>query len=249
MQIEDQVMNPWLKMGHSLTIQYLEEPLVLRITGKDSKQIIEQKIDRVDLMGAFRFQWQGSAAALNTQVRGQQMIQGFQIASQVPPEALAAEGKRLSLATMIYDIYSKGLGIPDASRYIVDIHPSEATDPTLENDLFRVGRGRDVVVSEADDDDKHLAEHMRLAQHAVEADVDPADMALLQKHLRMHQSAKMAKQIMAQQKQQQEAMQQQAGQNGQKPPNGQAGPAMNPGRPPSTNDVSDLFRSAPRGQG
>jgi hypothetical protein len=74
-------------------------------------------------------------------------------------------------------------------------------------------------------------------------------MALLQKHLRMHQSAKMAKQIMAQQQQQQQALQQAQGGGNGKPPNGQAGPAMNPGRPPSTNDLSDVFRSAARGQG
>jgi hypothetical protein len=247
-QIEDQVMNPWLQMGLSLTVQYLEEPLILRVDGKDSKSILEMKIDRMDLLGNFELQWLGSAAALNQQVRSQQMIQGLQIVSQVPPEALAAEGKRISFAAIIHDIFSKGLQLPGADRYVVDIHPSEGTDPTLENDLFRVGRGRDVVVSEADDDDAHMREHMRLAQHAVEADVDPADMALLQKHLRMHQSAKMAKQIMAQQQQQQQAMQQAQGGNGAKP-NGQAGPAMNPGRPPSTNDLSDVFRSAARGQG
>jgi hypothetical protein len=246
--IEDQVMNPWLERGHSLTIQYLEEPLILRIDGKGGQQILEQKIDRIDLLGDFRFQWLGSSASLNQQVKSQQMIQALQIASQIPPEALQAEGKRISYATLLTDIYSKGLGLPNADRIVVDIHPQEGTDPTIENDLFRVGRGREIVVSEADDDDKHLEAHMRLAQVAVEAGVDPADMALLQIHLRRHQAAKMAKQLMAQQQQQQQAMQQAQGAGGAKP-NGQAGPALNPGRAPSTTSVSDLFRSAPRGQG
>jgi hypothetical protein len=245
--IEDQVMNPWLERAHSLTVQYLEEPLILRIAGRDGQRFVEQKIDRLDLLGDFRFTWQGSAAQMNQQIKSQQMIQALQIAGQIPPEALQAEGKRISFATLLTDIYSKGLQLPNAKQIVQDIHPKEGTDPSLENDLFRVGRGKEVIVSEADDDAQHLQMHTRLAQQSVEADVPAADATLLVAHIRQHQAATMAKKIMAQQQQQQQAMQ--AMQGGPQGGNGAQGPTQNPGRPPSTGNVSDLMRSAPRGQG
>lgn len=246
--LEDQVYSPWLSRGHSLAIQYLEEPMILRIGGRGGVKVMEQKVDRLDLLGDFRFTWLGSSGAMNQQIKTGQMIQFMQVGGKIPQEQIAAEGKRIAWSKVISDFYT-GLGLPNVDQVIVDLHPQEGTDPTLENDLFRVGRGKEVVVSEADDDDKHLAMHTRLAQQAVEADVPPGEMLHLQNHIRQHQAGKMAKRLMAQQ--QQMAQQQAAMQGGQpgQPGGGTNGTALNPGRLANTNSVSDLFRSAPRGQG
>jgi hypothetical protein len=242
--LEDQVMNRWLRRAHSLCIQYLDEPKILRVSGRDGQQIIEQKVDQLDLLGDFDFQWLGSSSVLNQQVRSQQMINYLQIASRIPPEAWQAEGKRVSLANLMADIWSIGFGLPNVQRIVQDLHPMVGTDPTLENDLFQIHRGEDVEVSESDDDDAHLAVHQRLK-------IEGPAQALLAQHIRRHMAAKMAKQMMKQQQQAQQAAQQ-AGPGGSGPSgpqmNGAGGPAFAPGRMAQTTEIGDVLRSQSRGQ-
>jgi len=71
---------------------------------------------------------------------------------------------------------------------IEEINKMTTIDPRIENDLFKLGRGEDVVVSEADNDD----EHMKVPTDG--APVDPGEpQRLLQKHIQGHQAAQITK--------------------------------------------------------
>lgn len=243
--IEDQIFIPMLHMMHTLTVQCLSRPLVLRIAGADGEALIEHKLTAADVVGEYDFLWLGSTNAQNQQVRGQQMINFLQIASKVPPQILAAQNTQIDYGYLMRAIWTDGLGLRNGDRVIRDIERKRSMDPRLENDLFAVGRGDEVIVVQGDNDDQHMAIHQ---QGLSRKGLSVFDALGLQRHIQEHVASKMAKEIIAQQQAMQQQMQQQVGgpaPNGGAPDMGGGG--MNPGRPAQTTSMDDLFRQLPRG--
>ncbi|TMB87007.1 MAG: hypothetical protein E6J45_13035 [Chloroflexi bacterium] len=234
--IEDQVMIPLLRHMHALTMQCLDRDLVLQITGAEGAPLVEQRVTVADVVGEFEFRWLGSTNAQNQQVRAQQMINFLAMASRIPEPALAQDNVRLRLGNLLRAIWSEGMQLPNADRIIADRVKQTSIDPRIENDLFRLGRGADVPVSEADDDDQHLRAHRPMLE---DPSLDPQAAALLEKHIRGHEAAKVAKQIMRMQQQAQLQGLQGAAQGRQPGGNGA-------GRMAQTSGLDDVYRSLPR---
>lgn len=236
--LEDQVFQPFLRMTHALTMQCMTDTLILRVAGIDGAPLIEKRVSAETVAGDFDFQWLGSLASVNQQVRAQQMINFLQLAAKIPPEQLATQNAQIDLPHLLRAIWTDGLGLRDGNKVIREITPMHSLDPHIENDLFREGHGADVEVSMADDDAMHTHVHQA-------ALTDPA-MAMaqleLRKHLRSHQASAMAKQMMQQQREQAQIM----GAGGMPGASGGVPGPANPGRPNQTNSMDELFRSLPR---
>jgi hypothetical protein len=249
--IEDEWLTPMLRRMYRLTQQFLDRDLILRVEGERGAPLVERRLGREDLVGDIDFEWISTSSTQNPQVRSQQAINLLQMVSRIPPEMLQADNKRISVAALVESIAEDILGTWEAARVVVPAQQAlPARDPELENDLFRLGRGSEVQVAPADDDQRHLQVHQTLL-------ADPRLPAHLQAqiglHLQQHQAAMLAKQQLAQMQAQQQMAQLQrppgpggpGGGNGRPRPPGPAGPAaptMNPGRAPQTATEDDLMR-------
>lgn len=243
---EDQVFKPLLQMMHVLTWQCLDRDIVLQIAGSEGAPLAERKIRVQDIVGDFEFTWLGATSALNSQVRANQMITYLGIVGKLPPQQLEAEGIRVRLGRLLKTIWTEGFQLPMADQIIEELNRQVTIDPRIENDLFRLGRGADVQVSEADDDDEHLREH---GAYLPQLTGDPAHQ--LQQHMQGHQAAKIAKRIMAIRKQaQQQGLLNTARPGGLSgaPVGGTPGGngSLQPGRVPAPQGLDDLMRSLPR---
>lgn len=238
--LQEQVFVPLMYRMHVLSWQCLDRDLILQIASTDGAPMVERKVSVSDIVGDFEFTWLGSTAVLNSQVRAQQMITFLGIYAKIPPEQRDDPGVKY----MLRAIWREGFQLPGSERAIPDKKTVTSIDPRVENDLFRMGRGDDVIVAESDNDDEHIAIH-----------TPRSNLPGMAQHIQAHQAAKMAKQIM---KIRQQA-QLQGMQNAARPGPGGAPPTMpggngaglnptgNPGRPPTTAGMDDLFRSMPRG--
>lgn len=243
---EDLVFKPLLQMMHSLTWQCLDRDLVLQIASTDGAPLAERKVSVTDVIGDFDFTWLASTSAVNAQVRATQMINYLGIATKIPPQILQQSNIKIDLGYILKTIWTEGFQLPQGDRVIQEAVRKTTIDPRVENDLFRLHRGADVVVSEGDDNAFHRQVHQEILPYLVGDDA-----MLMQKHLVAHQAAEVTKRLM----QIQQQAQQQGLMNAAKPgsggqPGGNGGPPMttlNPGRPPSTNDLSDVMRGLPRG--
>lgn len=253
--IEDAVMVPLLRMSHILSMQCLTTPLILRIAGAAGSDIVEHKLTAADVVGDFDFQWLGSTATQNSQVRVSQMLNFLQLGSRIPPEVLQSQNIEIDFAYLLRSIWGEGMNLPHADRVIRDKVKQKTVDPRIENEIFSVGRGEEVLVSPGDDDDKHMAVH---GQMLMEPGLDPAVGARIQLHIQQHQAAKQSKAILAQQQAQAQMMAQAQQASGGQPPGGGAGggngngaapgvPPANPGRMQQTSGLDDLMRQLPRG--
>lgn len=242
--LEDLWLDPMLTKMHSRTTQCMTHSLLINMTGAAGAAEIQRRVTRDDLAGEFSFRWLASTANYNLQVRAQQMIGFFQQIMQVPPEVLAQDNLKFNVGKYIKDLYTIGFQLPDADRIIEPIQPVKALAPDLENDLYLASRGDEVMVSPADDDDKHIRIHDVLM--SPRAPLTPEQQEQVASHIKEHEAAKQAKAIMV-------AMQQAGQLPGQMgPPPGGATPPMggpggqNPGRPANTSNEGDLGRSLGR---
>lgn len=248
--LEVQVMEPFLYMSHALTAQYLDRDIILTIQGADGSTMIEQKVGVGDIVGDFEMSWLASTKVLNEQVRTAQMIQALGFLTKLPPEALAAQNAEIGWADLLRDFFEIGLGLPHASvqRYVREKVKQMSMDPDIENQLFRLHRGAEVLVSQADDDVAHAISHQQFIEKGeLEPDVAPQVM----KHLQAHVAAHLAKEQLKVLQAQQQAASRQGLVNAGGGPDGVAGarlpPPVGPGRPKNTGGVDDLMRGMPRG--
>lgn len=239
--LEDQVFVPMLRQMHSLTMQCMTRPLILRVAGADGASLIEHKISAADVVGDFDFEWLGSTQVQNQQVLVSQLVNYLQIASKIPPQLLAQQGVQIDYAQILQQIWIY-MGMNNAESVIKPLKPMHSLDPRLENDLFVVGRGDEVTVVEGDNDDKHLQAHdAGLANDKLEG----WHRAQLMQHIQQHAVSKIAKQVMQQQRALLQQQQLAAGPGGGRPAE-QGLATANPSRPNGTTGLDDLFRGLPR---
>jgi hypothetical protein len=242
--LEDQVFEPMLFMMHTLTMQCLSRPMILRIAGADGASIVEHKLSAADVVGDYDFAWLGSTHTQNQQVRSQQMINYLQIAAKIPPQLLASQNMVIDYGYLLKAIWAEGMGLRNADRVIRPIKPTHSLDPRIENDLFVVGRGDEVQVAEADIDELHLKVHDEGLRNPL---LTPWGHAQLMAHMQQHIASAMAKAVL----QQQQAMQAQLQQgvpplNGAGRPGAPGGAQPNPGRLDQTSTPADVLRGMPR---
>lgn len=196
--MEDLWLNPMLRRMYDDSMQLLDEPLMLNVTGVGGAALVQTRVTRSTLIGEFDFRWLASVYQYNAEVRSQQMLGFLQVVSRIPPEILAADNTKVRVGEFLRMIYSDGLMLPHANRIFQDIEPVRAVDARIENDLFQQGHGESVTVSPADNDDQHIALHGQLAMRP---DLDPMLRAQVLGHVQQHQIAKVAKAMMQAQQQ------------------------------------------------
>jgi ribosomal protein L24E len=245
--IEVGVLEPWLYMAHALTEQHLDRDILLQIQGADGATMIEHAIGVKDIVGDFEMQWLAATKVLNEQVRAAQMANGIGMLTKLPPDQLAAQNAEIGWVDLIRDYFEIGLGLPrqQVLRYIRDKAPQTTIDPDIENQLFLVGRGQEIVVAQADNDEQHAVAHQKLLE---KGGLEPDVAKLVFAHLQAHVASHIAKEQMKMLAQQQASQQ---GPPGAGPPgNGNGGPRLaaplGPGRPRSTMGFDDLLRAMPR---
>jgi len=271
--IEQGVMNEALAWIFSLCQQCLDRDLILRIDGADGSQVVETTVSRDSLIGDYSWEWLGSNFSFNQNVRTQQMLNFIQILARIPPEFLAADNARVDWKYLLREIWATGFGDREATQIIKDITPTRAVDATIENDLFRVGRGDEVTVSPIDDDNAHAQVHNAFLQSDEGIALHPAVQQQLIMHIQRHAASFAMKQQAQQEQQRQQEMQQAqqelmagaqmgkqlfgggnggAGGMGPGTPGGPVTKSRNvmpepPGRPPQTANEGDIERRLPRG--
>jgi hypothetical protein len=258
--VEQGVLSPMLKMFFRLYQQCLDRPLLLRMAGIKGAAMVETSVDRDSLIGDYTFTWQGSVFTFNQNVRVQQMLNFIQILARIPPEFLAQDNARVNWKYLLREIWATGFGDREAQEIITDITPTRTVDAAIENELYRVGRGREVTISPLDDDMAHAQLHDDLFGE----DLPPEVKQQVATHIQRHAVSQVMKQLQQQAKAQQAAQQQMMGGAAPVPGAGNGGPppgpgGMNPsgyalpnapGRLPQTADEGDLQRQMPRpGQG
>jgi hypothetical protein len=261
--VEQGVLSPALKMMYRNYQQCLDRSLLLRMEGVKGAAVVETTVDRDSLVGDFTFQWQGSVFTFNQNVRVQQMLNFIQILARIPPEFLAQDNARVNWKYLLREIWATGFGDREAQEIITDITPTRTVDAAVENELFRVGRGREVTISPIDDDMAHAQVHDDVLGEDVPPEVKQQVAVHIQRHAASFAMKELQKQAQAQQAAQQAMMGGAApgGPPGPPGPNGGAPPGpggMNPsgyampqapGRLPQTADEGDLQRQLPRPEG
>jgi hypothetical protein len=224
--IEQGVLTPSLKMMYRTYQQCLDRALLLRMEGVQGAALVETALDRDSLVGDFTFGWQGSVFTFNQNVRVQQMLNFIQILARVPPEFLAQDNARVNWKYLLREIWATGFGDREAQQIITDIQPTRTVDAYIENELFRVGRGREVTISPLDDDMQHAQMHDDLFAE----DLPPEVKQQVAMHIQRHAASYAMKQLQKQAEAQQAA--QQAMMGGAAPPGPGGPPGAAPGASP-----------------
>ena len=225
--LEDDVMVPLLERSDILSQQCLDRDIILKVAGQQGIELLEHPITVADLVGEYEWEWLGTTAALNQQVRAQQMVQGIALFVQVPQDQLAAEGITIDWQYVLTQYWSLGLGLPNADRVLKSAGPKEAQDWRWENALARVNRAEELQVSPADDHVAHVQGHQPMLDKGILQDDAHA---ALQKHVQDHIAFAVAAEVQKLQSQMAALAGPGPGMPGA-PPGGLPGPPL-PGGPP-----------------
>jgi hypothetical protein len=250
--IEGGILTPMLGKMYSRYQQCLDTDLLLRMEGADGASIIETTVNRDSLVGSFQFEWLGSVFTFNQNVKTQHMLNFIQIISRLPPEALAQDNARIDWKYLLRTVWATGFGDREAALVVKDIEPTRTIDAYVENELFVLGRGKEVTVSPNDNDEEHLQMHDVILQ-------DPRlDLAIrneMMEHMKRHAASMQMKQQQAMQQQAMQALQpllaaaQGGAPGGPQQGNGANPPPQNPGRLPNVTTDADVQRTMPRQEG
>ena len=196
-RLEDHVFTPLLERSDILTQQCLDRDVILKVAGADGVELVEQPIGVADLVGEYEWEWLGATTALNQQVRAQQMVQGMSVLAQLPPDALAQQGKQVDWAYVIKQYWTIGLGLRDADRVVKTRARRRASDWRWENALVRVGRAGEIAVSPADEHLEHARGHTELLED--EGRLTPEQAQALRAHVHEHMGLAIAAEVQAMQ--------------------------------------------------
>jgi hypothetical protein len=192
--LEDDVFVPLLERSDILAQQCLDRDIILKVAGADGVTLLEQPISVADLVGEYEWQWLGTTAALNQQVRAQQMVQGIALLSNIPPEQLQAQSVEVDWAYVVRTFWSVGLALPDADRVLKKTGPALPSDWRYENALVRVQRAGEIQVSPADEHTAHIQGHMSLLDHPA---LGEDGRTALRAHIQDHMSFAIAAEVRA----------------------------------------------------
>lgn len=227
---EYSVMEPMAFMTHQLLRQFQTDEYQIVTQGPERGQWILKPIRPAILQKDVVFFWKGSSAAIKSSVRNQQLLNSFNLATQM--EALLP-GK-IDLPKLYREVMYEAFSLKDLDIFKED-QEKRTVAPEIEN--LALSEGEEVEVHLGDNDDFHMRSHDE-AMGALEGD-DKTGAAILAylRHNEMHKIQKQAKDALRAQQAQLMAQNAVNGQLGQSGAPGIQGNRSQTGNPASEGDM------------
>jgi len=181
------ILNPLLERMFELDRQFRTKELTVVTMGEVGARAKQEEIPVQAFNERYFFRWCGTAYQTGMQ-RMQQMIAWMNVLRGIPPQQL--DGRRLNVGPILEMGTEQIFGPEVGPRILIDERNLFHVEPSDENLMMH--NGMPAEVHPADDDQRHIAEHMRGAQLTG----DPQ--GLFRAHIQAHQQAmnqKMQKQL------------------------------------------------------
>lgn len=241
--ISEEALAPFAQKIHMLIQQNVSDDEIIKITGKYAGKWIDRVMTPDDILNNYSFHWETTIQIQQGQVKTQQMLQFIKTFATLPPQAQA--GVRLNWDNFLIKLLRDGFLIKDTTTIIETPRETMSTPPDLENRIIK--QGGEVMVTQSDDDDLHIAVHKREADKVKETDLYIR--SLFDQHIQLHdqQKADKAKAAAEAQIQQQQQMALLAAQSNVKTEGRRLKPPASPGRgnPSQINEsqnISDMTK-------
>ncbi len=122
--MEDELLTPGLSDCYHIFQQYVPDEQIFNIPGRAGE--MPNSYETKDLYGDFTFSWVGALGFQDVNQRANKYMQFLQIASSPPvQEALAKQGLRIDLASILRTIYTYGIGERGLGNIVVNIPQEE----------------------------------------------------------------------------------------------------------------------------
>lgn len=172
---EEVVLEPLCEFLFEFDQQYRTEEITVESRGEIGVKAAILDVPPQQWGERYFFRWAGTAFVSSTQ-RMQQQIAWMNVLKGIPPPMLG--GRRLDLTPILEAGTEQIFGPEVAPRILIDERNMFTVEPEMENSIMYNGMAVDV--HEADNDQKHLQEHMQEAQRTG----DPA--GLYKAHIGAH---------------------------------------------------------------
>lgn len=180
--IEQGVLNEMLQWFLWLDHQFRDEDITVRAFGSMGLAAKMEEIEPIQMENRYEFKWYGVEAARNAQ-NIQQMIAAMNVMRGIPPQQYP--GRVLDLTPLMERLAEDAYGPRLAPLIFKDIRDMLSIDVKVENDLLL--DGFDLAVNPTDDDQSHMADHMKAMLADPEKDAHGTFRAHLIKHQRQAQ--------------------------------------------------------------
>lgn len=172
------ILNPLLERMFELDRQFRTKQLTVVTMGEVGARAKQEEIPVQAFSDRYFFRWCGTAYQTGMQ-RMQQMIAWMNVLRGIPPQQL--DGRRLNIGPILEMGTEQIFGPEVAPRVLIDERNLFHVEPSDENLMMH--NGLPAEVHPADDDQRHIAEHMRGATLTG----DPN--GLFRAHIQAHQQA------------------------------------------------------------
>src|SRR6202158_407556 len=172
------ILNPLLERMFELDRQFRTKELTVVTMGEVGARAKQEEIPVQAFSERYFFRWCGTAYQTGMQ-RMQQMIAWMNVLRGIPPQQL--DGRRLNVGPILEMGTEQIFGPEVGPRILIDERNLYHVEPSDENLMMH--NGLPAEVHPADDDQRHIAEHMRGATLTG----DPA--GLFRAHIQQHQQA------------------------------------------------------------
>ena len=218
--IEVEILTPYAQRSLDYDNQFRTKDILVKMFGPQGQRAYVQRVPPAQRHSRYVLSWLGVEAARDA-ARIQQMISGFAVLQKIPPTMY--HGFRLNAVPLILRFVETTYGASLGSRVFENVSELYTVDPNDENQMLM--QRFPVPVMPLDNDPKHIAAHMALAQSLQPGSIEEK---LTRAHISQHQMQMQAKAGAA-------AMQQQGGPprpgNGAAPPGRGPQPGARPGAP------------------
>jgi hypothetical protein len=151
--IETEALVPFTSKTHSLIQQYVNDDLIIRVSGKYAETWIKKLVTPEDLAGRYDFTWKGAIQTQNNAIKVQQILQFIKVAQNLPPDSKV----KVNWANLILKLFRDGLQFKDAHTIIETPDSNPSVPPSIENKMINMGGP--VEVNPEDDDQLHVESH------------------------------------------------------------------------------------------
>jgi hypothetical protein len=156
--LEEGILTPWIQMVMWLDHQFRDRSLTIKQYGEMGIKANMQDIPPVQMNHRYEYRWFGVEAARNAQ-QIQQQIAMANVIKGIPPQLLP--GYRLNMVPLVTRLCDNSFGHRLAPQVFEKIE-GVTVPAEMENQLML--QGFETPVHPADDDQKHMMEHMQAIQ-------------------------------------------------------------------------------------
>jgi len=182
--LETQVFTPLLQNTEIMIHEFMDEGMVLRVTGPEGIILVDRVIEPTDLVLSTDIRWVASLRLREKFAKSQQALNFLNIAVKIPPELPQQQGFRINYKDMLKNVYA-GMGLPGVDDIVQEVSMSLPGIP-VEYEQQLMEAGRVVEASPVDTPENHQA-HLQ-AHLAYQA---PSELARvrMQEHIASHFAA------------------------------------------------------------